>query len=425
MSLTPIDLGQLTELAPARRNRYYYGKLMDVRHFTMEQRYVLSKEWLYNRAVLGPGVVCGLGVEPFSTSAGNGLVVHAGLAIDGWGREIIVPHDVSLVPLQLTDQCGQSAPVGTQAGAVPSQVIVQLCYSECQTDFSPTLVSDDCGCGDCEAGTIVETYCLKVTAGTAPAVTNACASDVINGLKAGKLHDVLCTLSQTCTALPPDPCLTLANVTVAPAGTLTVDSCSPRLVAPTNQVLAQLIACLAQCCADTSTPVANLLQVERVDLLQVKGLKDPMPTVVSSLNPPSQTWQCKAPSNESLPNALEVTFTGASLDNSTVTVGKPSGGTFQVKGPGITNATSSAQLWFPALNVVRLFVPRMTYGTYTFTLVGNTGNSLSGGKAIMSQATSSASASDLDGDIPSPPRWPSGDGQPGGDFGPITLKIIS
>src|SRR5215831_14409006 len=99
MSLMTTDLGQLTELAPARRNRYYYGKLMDVRNFTMEQRYVLAKDGLYNRAVLGPGVVCGLGVDSLSTAAGNGLVVRAGFAIDGWGREIIVPDDVSLVPL--------------------------------------------------------------------------------------------------------------------------------------------------------------------------------------------------------------------------------------------------------------------------------------------------------------------------------------
>src|SRR5215471_17172291 len=262
MSIMPTEM-QLTELAPARRNRYYYGKLMDVLHFTMEQRYVLSKEWLYNRAVLGPGVVCGLGVDPLTTAAGNGIVVRAGMAIDGWGREIIVPDDVSLVPLQLTDQCGQPSSGGSPGGTLPSQVMVQVCYSECQTDFSPALASDDCGCGDCEAGTVVETYCLKVAAGTAPAVTDACADDVLNGLKAGKLHDVLCTLSQTCADVPADPCLTLANVTVAADGTLTIDSCSPRLVAPTNRVLAQLVACLAECCAGTSTPVANVLQVER------------------------------------------------------------------------------------------------------------------------------------------------------------------
>lgn len=419
MSLMPADLRSLTELAPARRNRYYYGKLMDVHHFTMEQRYVLSKEWLYNRAVLGPGVVCGLGVDPLSTSAGNGLVVRAGLAIDGWGREIIVPDDVSLVPLQLTDQCGQ--PATAQGGALPSQVMVQLCYSECHTDFSPTLISNDCGCADCEAGTVVETFCLKVTAGTAPAVTNPCSADVIKGIKAGNLHAVLCALSQTCTALPPDPCLTLANVTVAQDGTLTIDSCSPRLVAPTNLVLAQLVACLAQCCADMSTPVATVLQVDRVDLVRAATPDDPAPTVLSSLDPPAPNWVYTTAGGK-LPNALDVTFSGATLDNTTVTLGLATplgGGTFQVEGGRL----GGAQLEFPAPNVARLFVKEMMRGGYRFKLIG-TPDASSGGKAIMSQATSSASASDLDGEITSPPKWPSGDGQPGGDFGPIELNII-
>jgi hypothetical protein len=416
MSIMPPER-QLTELAPARRNRYYYGKLMDVRNFTMEQRYVLAKEWLYNRAVLGPGVVCGLGVDVLSTSAGNGLVVRAGFAIDGWGREIIVPDDVSLVPLQLTDQCGQPSSGGSPGGTLPSQVMVQVCYSECLTDFSPALASDDCGCGDCEAGTVVETYCLKVTGGTAPAVTNPCADDVINGIKAGKLHDVLCTLSQACGAVPADPCLTLANVTVAQDGTLTIDSCSPRLVAPTNQVLAQLVACLAQCCAGTSTPVTNVLQVGRMELVRASSADDPAPTVLSTLDPPSSHWSYTAVKG-SPPNALDVTFTGASLDNSTVTLKTPnSPGTFQVTGPRF----GQAALHFPAPNVARWYLTRMS-GQYVIRLIG-TPDASSAGAAIMSQATSSAAASDLDGEIPSPPHWPSGDGQPGGDFGPIELNI--
>src|SRR5262249_35100006 len=111
----------------------------------MEQRYVLSKQWLYNRTVLGPGVVCGLGVEPLTTAVGSGLVVRAGLAIDGWGREIVVPEDVALVPLALTDQCGRPSPAG---GALPDRLTVQVCYQECDTDWGPALTGDpDCGRG--------------------------------------------------------------------------------------------------------------------------------------------------------------------------------------------------------------------------------------------------------------------------------------
>jgi hypothetical protein len=409
------ELEKLTELSPARRNRYYYGKLMDVLHFTMEQRYVLSKEWLYNRAVLGPGVVCGLGVAAQSTSAGNGVVVSAGLAIDGWGREIIVPDDVTLLPLQLTDQCGQPS---ATTGPLPANVMVQLCYTECETDFGPTLVSDGCGCGDCEAGTIVESYCVRVVAGTGPAVTVPCTDTVMTGLKAGKLHDVMCALSQTCTAPPDDPCITLANVTVAADGTLTVDSVSPRAVAPTNRILAQLIACLADCCANLSA--TDVLRVAGVDLVEVKDPQTDPGTVVGTLDPPSTHWDVTVDPKHGQPNALDVRFTGATVDTSTVTLGllPKTVGTFQVEGTQL----AGVQLVFPTPNVARMFVKDGMRGQYRLRLVG-TPEASSAQKAIMSQATSSAAASALDGELLTPPVWPSGEGQPGGDFGPIEINI--
>src|ERR1035437_8557274 len=236
MSQTSIDVQRLTELASARRNRFYYGKLMDVLHFSMEQQYVLAKEWLYNRAVLGPGVVCGLQVEPLSNASGDGIVVRSGMAIDAWGREIVVPYDVPLVPLALTDQCGQTSQQSMQFAA---KLMIQLCYSECLTDFAPALVNDPgCCCGgDCEAGTVVESFCLKVQLGTGTPVTEPCLDDVWNGIQAGTLHDVLCTLAEACPTNPSDPCLTLANVTATTNadGTMAVsiDNRTPRLIAPT------------------------------------------------------------------------------------------------------------------------------------------------------------------------------------------------
>src|SRR6266852_1865162 len=175
-----MDERKLAGLTPARRNRYYYGKLMDVLHFSMEQQYMLSKQWLYNRAVLGYGVVCGLGVEPLTNPSGQGIVIRAGLAIDGWGREIVVPDDIPIVPLAITDQCGSPQP----AQQLPSNVTVGICFSECLTDYAPAMVNDHgCGCGgNCEAGTVVESYCVKILAGTAPAITLPCLDDVKKGL---------------------------------------------------------------------------------------------------------------------------------------------------------------------------------------------------------------------------------------------------
>ena len=79
---------QRTDLKTPVRNRYFYGKLLDVFHFEMEQTYFNSKRWLLNRHVTGPGVVCGLDVE--LTPDRKCIVVLPGVAIDYCGREIIV-----------------------------------------------------------------------------------------------------------------------------------------------------------------------------------------------------------------------------------------------------------------------------------------------------------------------------------------------
>ena len=74
------------------RNRYFTGQLLDESDFTDEQNYLVGKDRLLNRTLHGWGVVTGLDVVP-----GEGdleVVVGPGLAIDGWGREIVVPDPV-------------------------------------------------------------------------------------------------------------------------------------------------------------------------------------------------------------------------------------------------------------------------------------------------------------------------------------------
>lgn len=82
------------------RNRYFYGKLMTVRDFEMEQSYMNGKRHLINRLVLGDGVVCGLKVASAFDAATNrlNLAISSGVAIDCAGREIVVDQDVT-VPL--------------------------------------------------------------------------------------------------------------------------------------------------------------------------------------------------------------------------------------------------------------------------------------------------------------------------------------
>ena len=47
---------------PMERNRYFYGKLLTVRDFEIEQKYGVNKRCLTNRVLRGAGVACGLGV---------------------------------------------------------------------------------------------------------------------------------------------------------------------------------------------------------------------------------------------------------------------------------------------------------------------------------------------------------------------------
>src|SRR6267378_3242939 len=91
----------LRVLREPRRNNYFYGKRMDVQHFQMEQDYGKLKQWLLNRLTFGKGVVCGLKVAV----DGDKLRVDPGFAIDGLGREIIVPERAWIDPVTQEDGC--------------------------------------------------------------------------------------------------------------------------------------------------------------------------------------------------------------------------------------------------------------------------------------------------------------------------------
>lgn len=79
------------KIIPYERNRYFYGKLMTVRDFEIEQRYHNDKRRLMNRLFVGPGIVAGLGVLTVDDKT---VLVEPGVALDYLGREIVVesPH---------------------------------------------------------------------------------------------------------------------------------------------------------------------------------------------------------------------------------------------------------------------------------------------------------------------------------------------
>lgn len=159
----------LRRLSAPRRNHFFYGKRMDVQHFQMEQNYGKLKQWLLNRLALGKGVLCGLEV----VAEGDKLCVEPGVAIDGYGREILVPHRICLDPWEIPEECGRAA--RHRSKDERHQVTLSLCYRECLTDYAPVQVSDCHTKEACAPDTTVETYHLDVRDGWPKPDEDLCA----------------------------------------------------------------------------------------------------------------------------------------------------------------------------------------------------------------------------------------------------------
>jgi hypothetical protein len=162
----------VTALASPRRNRYFFGKMLDVYHFELETTYGNAKRWLINRLVLGYGVVCGLNLRPAKDP--YSVILHPGVALDKWGREIIVPQETALIiPEHLRK--GEDAPAAEQQQQqqAPHEehhkcwVHMRLCYHECLAD--PVRVeSGDCeGSSECVPGAIHERFRVEFRPGKA------------------------------------------------------------------------------------------------------------------------------------------------------------------------------------------------------------------------------------------------------------------
>ena len=108
---------------PMERNRYFYGKLLTVRDFEIEQRYNRSKTQLFNRLRFGAGVVCGLGV---AASDDTTLLIESGMALDYQGRMIMLEEPM-LRKLQMIE--GQESLLGQSTG--------YLCMAYDETDIEP------------------------------------------------------------------------------------------------------------------------------------------------------------------------------------------------------------------------------------------------------------------------------------------------
>lgn len=125
------------KLAAPARPRYFDGRLLTADDFRAEQNYHREKLWLHNRMLHGYGIVSGLEVSAQENESGGAhIVIAPGYALDGYGRELIVPE-----------------PLHVAVGHDRRDFVVYLKYAE---HDDPTSVVPTPG-GETQATRIVET----------------------------------------------------------------------------------------------------------------------------------------------------------------------------------------------------------------------------------------------------------------------------
>lgn len=268
-------------LVRPERNNFFYGKLMDVTQCEKDHWYFNFKRSLINRLVLGSGVVCGLDVV---ADAEGRVRIQQGVAIDGLGREIVVPEAVSIDPHKLTDNAGN--PVGTEPAS--GTVAICLAYAETCTDPVPVMVPDCNAPGiNCAPSTIREGFLVLVrNAENGAPSPPACRLGEFLIPGNGALHEKLCDrISAPCPEAPPDPCVLLARVNLNNGS---IDSCAGRSFVYSNSLLYELVLCLAARVDQLTQQPRNLRYVSGDGQKGTPGEQLANPLIVEVLNGQSQ-----------------------------------------------------------------------------------------------------------------------------------------
>lgn len=147
------------------RNHYFFGKLMDVPDFDVEQQYVVEKFKRHHQRLHGTGVICGLEVTAHANPACRDryVVIKPGAALDCCGNEILVLNE-EILDIQAFPEVTKLIEAAADDGEATDHVL-QFCvrYRECPTEDVPVLY-DECGCDDtrCAPNRILETYVFDV-----------------------------------------------------------------------------------------------------------------------------------------------------------------------------------------------------------------------------------------------------------------------
>jgi len=231
--------GGAPALTPPERNNFFYGMMLDVEACQKDQRHADFKRSLLNRLLLGRGVACGLRLAASPDDPAR-VRLEPGVAIDGWGREIVVSEAVTFDPHRLTNDQGEPTGDPLSTGTVS----VLLGYDETQADPRPSL-APSCASGEaCAPATVREGYRILVRPAAAdppPAATPPPLSWPWSQPDA--LHAMLSEhIEARSLAAPPHPAVLLGRVTVDDG---TIDGATRRQIVYGHAVLWEVIAALA------------------------------------------------------------------------------------------------------------------------------------------------------------------------------------
>jgi hypothetical protein len=131
-------------------------------------------------------------------------------------------------------------------------MVVRLRYEAHEADLAPSVLGDDEDRS--EAGTWIEGHRVEIVEGNRAGHGGGCSAATLELIRAGQVAHALALLARAACALRratrPSRSRT---ITTAADGALDIDAGAARAVVPTNDVLLELIACLAarveECCA--------------------------------------------------------------------------------------------------------------------------------------------------------------------------------
>jgi hypothetical protein len=135
------------------RPRFFAGQLLSEKELNGLQDYVIAKNKLHNRHLVGAGIVCG--IEAQCDPCGDRVRVTTGYAISPCGEDIVIckPDSVDICALiarcRETDEpdCRPYAPGKDDCADIVEDWVLTIRYAEAPSRAEPASQKGQCGCG--------------------------------------------------------------------------------------------------------------------------------------------------------------------------------------------------------------------------------------------------------------------------------------